>query len=252
MLQTTKLSPQQIQMIKLIEVPTVELEERIQQEIQENPALEEGKEDNDEESFEQDEAQDEMQIDDNMDYEEYMDADDTPDYKLQTNNHSRDDKHDDIPFSIGISFHEHLEEQLTHLTEQEQKIAQYVIGNIDEEGYLKREESAMADDIAFQTGEEVSVGEIQSVIRKVQQLDPPGVCARSLQECLSIQLHQKKTTESVSLATLVIDRFYELFIKKHYEKIMQRLNIGEEQFRSVLSEISRLNPKPGNAWGTVL
>lgn len=192
LLQTAKLSPQQIQMIKLIEVPTVELEERIQQEIQENPALEEGKEEI-EESYEQDEQQDEMQIDDNMDYEEYLEGDDIPDYKLQSNNRSRDDKHEDIPFSVGVSFHEHLEEQLTHLTEQEIKIAKYVIGNIDEDGYLKRKEDAMVDDIAFQTGEEVNEEDIQNVIKKVQQLDPPGVCARTLQECLSIQLHQKRT-----------------------------------------------------------
>ena len=251
LLQTAKLSPQQIQMIKLIEVPTVELEERIQQEIQENPALEEGKEEI-EESYEQDEQQDEMQIDDNMDYEEYLDGDDIPDYKLQSNNRSRDDKHEDIPFSVGVSFHEHLEEQLTHLTEQEIKIAKYVIGNIDEDGYLKRKEDAMVDDIAFQTGEEVNEEDIQNVIKKVQQLDPPGVCARTLQECLSIQLHQKKNTDSIHLAIIIIDKYYELFIKKHYEKIMMRLNITEEQFRDVLSEISRLNPKPGNAWGTVL
>lgn len=251
-----KLSPQQIQVIKLLEVPTVELEERIQEEIEDNPALEEGESEeiNDtDDDFPQEENPDGGNNDDS-DLDEYMDDDDIPDYKLNVSNSSRDDKHEDIPFSIGTTFHEYLMEQLhlQELSEQDMTIAEYIIGNIDEEGYLRRELDAMVDDIAFQLGLDVQPRQVLAMLAVVQDLEPAGVGARTLQECLSLQLQRKTQTPSVALAAKIIDTLFELFTKRHYDKIMQRLNLSEQEVKVAISEIVKLNPKPGNAWGTIL
>ena len=247
-----KLSPAQIQVIKMLEVPTLELEERIRQELEENPALEEGAEldaasldsaDN----FEEGEGGN----NDDFDPEEYMMDDDIPDYKLNANNVSKDDKREDIPFSAGMTFHEYLNDQLQllDLSESEMQLAQYVIGNIDDEGYLRRSAESMVDDIVFQAGISTTDTEMQAVIRTVQELDPAGVGATSLQECLHIQLRRKENTRTNQLAISIIQNYFEEFSKKHYDKIAKPLEISEEELKKVMAEITRLNPKPGNAWG---
>ncbi|MDR1698207.1 MAG: RNA polymerase factor sigma-54 [Prevotellaceae bacterium] len=246
-----KLAPQQIQLVKLLEVPTMELEERIRQELEENPALEEGAD----ESLATDETEQyDEGSNDEIDLEEYMADDDIPDYKLHTNNHSADDKRETIPFSVGITFHEHLENQLglCSLSEHDRAVAEYIIGNIDDEGYLRREITAMVDDIAFQTGMEVSEAQMLDLLQIVQDFEPAGVGARSLQECLLLQIRRKKKTDAVLLAEKIIEHHFDEFSKRHYEKIIKRLNLSDEQFRQATEEITRLNPKPGNAWETLL
>jgi RNA polymerase sigma-54 factor len=247
-----KLSPAQIQVIKMLEVPTLELEERIRQELEENPALEEG--------ADVDSSSDEINDDfdngdggnnDDFDPDEYMSDDDIPDYKLKANNSSKDDKREDIPFSAGMTFHEALIDQLglIQLTEHERMLAEYVIGNIDEEGYLRRTPESMVDDIVFNAGIQTTDEEMYRMINVVKQFDPPGVGATTLQECLILQLDRKKQTEEVKQAKLVLNDYFEEFSKKHYDKITRGLGITDDQLKKIISEIIRLNPKPGNAWG---
>ena len=246
-----KLSPAQIQVIKMLEIPTLELEERIRQEIEENPVLEEGPETselNDEEDVNQG---DENDSNDDFDLNEYMPDDDIPDYKLVANNTSRDDRHDDIPFSAGFTFHEFLADQvgLLHLNEHERKLVEYIIGNIDEEGYLRRDAESMVDDIVFQAGIETTDAEMKRLIKLVHQFDPAGVGAANLQECLQLQLERREPTETVKNARRIVLDFFEEFSKKHYDKIIRSMNLTEESLKDSLAEITRLNPKPGNARG---
>ena len=246
-----KLSPAQIQVIKMLEIPTLELEERIRQEIEENPVLEEGPETselNDEEDVNQG---DENDSNDDFDLNEYMPDDDIPDYKLVANNTSRDDRHDDIPFSAGFTFHEFLADQvgLLHLNEHERKLVEYIIGNIDEEGYLRRDAESMVDDIVFQAGIETTDAEMKRLIKLVHQFDPAGVGAANLQECLQLQLERREPTETVKNARRIVLDFFEEFSNKHYDKIIRSMNLTEESLKDSLAEITRLNPKPGNAWG---
>ncbi|MEI8084720.1 MAG: RNA polymerase factor sigma-54 [Paludibacter sp.] len=246
-----KLSPAQIQVIKMLEVPTLELEERIRQELEENPALEEGadadKENDDEDEFSLDDGGN----NDDVDFDEYMADDDIPDYKLKANNTSKDDKHEDIPFSVGMTFHEYLIDQigLLQLTEKERLLTEYVIGNIDDEGYLRRMPEAMVDDIVFQAGVQTTDAEMMRIINLVQQLDPAGVGACNLQESLKLQLERRDPTPSVLLARRLINEYFDDFSKKHYDKIKLSLDMDDEMLKKVLTEIIRLNPKPGNAWG---
>ncbi len=247
-----KLSPAQIQVIKMLEVPTLELEERIRQEIEENPALEEGAEvDNDADDFDEGFNEEDGGNNDDFDPEEYMADDDIPDYKLKTNNSSKDDKHEDIPFSVGMTFHENLLSQLglLQLNEHDRMLAEYVIGNIDDEGYLRRAPESMVDDIVFNTGIHTSDEEMTKVVKLIQQFDPAGVGASNLQECLLLQLERKAETHETALSQLILKEFFEEFSKKHYEKILKALAIDEEQLKKIINEIINLNPKPGNAWG---
>lgn len=245
-----KLSPAQIQVIKMLEVPTLELEERIRQELEENPALEEGAE-----ADKESEEMDDLNIDDggnndDFDPEEYMADDDIPDYKLKANNTSKDDKYEDIPFSVGMTFHEFLIDQvgLLQLSEKERMLIEYVIGNIDDEGYLRRTPEAMVDDIVFQAGIDTTDKEMYRVINLVRQLDPAGVGACNLQECLILQLERKDTCKSVDLAIQLIKNYFEEFSKKHYDKIQRGLEMDDALLKKVMNEIIHLNPKPGNAW----
>jgi len=245
-----KLSPAQIQVIKMLEVPTLELEERIRQELEENPALEEGSELKDDETYD-DDLNDDGGNNDDMDLEEYMMDDDIPDYRLKTNNSSKDDKHEDIPFSIGKTFHEHLIEQLglQSITDKQRVIAEYVIGNIDDEGYLRRPVESMVDDIVFQSGVNTNEEEVEEMISLVQEFDPAGVGATSLQDCLKLQLERKTYRREVDIALQIIENYFEEFSKKHYDKIIKYLSITEDELRDAITEIAHLNPKPGNAWG---
>jgi RNA polymerase sigma-54 factor len=249
-----RLSPQQIQMIKLLEVPTIQIEQRIKKELEENPALEEGSEEEDipdedpedEEYEEKDKDQDEFTIDD------YIEDDEIPDYRLQTNNYSKEDeKRAEIPFSAGSSFHEHLESQLglRDLTDEQKILGEYIIGNIDEDGYLRRDLSNIIDDLAFLQNVTATEKELEEVLKIIQDLEPAGVGARTLRECLLLQLEKKDNTQpSVKLAYSIIDQHFEEFTKRHYDKIITRMGISESDLKSAIDEVLKLNPRPGGVY----
>ena len=245
-----RLSPQQIQLMKLLQVPTMELDQRIKQEIEENPALEEGSESSEDEFDNQDEY-DEKDSDDDMDFDisDYMD-DDTPDYKTQVNNHSKDDEERVIPLSGEQSFQERLTEQL-HLLDLDDTqflIADTIIGNLDESGYLNRETEAIVDDLAFSANVVVSEEQVEEVLSLVQELDPAGVGARDLRECLLIQMNRKQDGDITKFTSKkILEDHFEEFTKKHYDKIQKRLEIEDEDLKEAIDEIIRLNPKPGGS-----
>ena len=234
-----KLSPQQIQMIKLLELPTVQLEQRIKQEIEENIALEEEERKNEEDEPRQ------------ISVEEYLREDDTPSYKSRINNFSKDDKPRPIYLTEGRSLQEYLVEQLGYrdLTEQEKRVAVYLIGSIDEDGYLHRDLESVSDDIAFTLGLEIPLSELERLLGVIQALEPAGVGARSLQECLLLQMErQPMLTAPRRIAYKILSVHFGEFVKKHYEKIIARLQITEAEFRAAIEEITRLSPKPGNGY----
>ncbi len=243
-----KLSPQQIQVIKLLEIPTVQLEQRIKKELEENPVLEMASDSPDSEDGDQDNSSENES--DEFSLEDYIDDDDTPNYKLATNNYSKDDKQIDIPFSTGVSFHEFLHEQLglAKLDETQRNLAEYVIGNIDEDGYLRRDLFSISDDLAFSMNMIVSEKELHEILETIQDFDPPGVGARDLQECLLLQIQRKKGKESTCLALKIIEHNFEQFTKKHYDKIIARYDITEDLLKGAINEILKLNPKPGSSY----
>ncbi len=245
-----KLSPQQIQMIKLLEIPAVQLEQRIKKELEENPVLEEGAEEsmNDEEQDLGDESIDQ----DEFSLEDYMDDDDIPTYRLNAQNYSRDDKQEEIPFSSGSSFREQLSTQLglRILDEQQLLIGEYIIGNIDDDGYLRRELESISDDLAFTYGLETTYEQLHEVLMIIQDFDPAGVGARSLQECLILQLKREGLDDPDKETAFKILKFhFDEFTNKHYDKILLRLSIAEEQLKKALEHIVKLNPKPGGSFG---
>jgi RNA polymerase sigma-54 factor len=248
-----KLSPQQIQMIKLLEVPTLQIEQRIKKELEENPALEEGADEEDipaeteEDQFdEKDKDQEEFTLDD------YIEEDDIPDYRLQEKNYSKDeDKRTEIPFSVGFSFHEHLESQLglRDLNDKQKILGEYILGNIDEDGYLRRELINIVDDLAFLQNVETTEGELEEVLNIIQDLEPAGVGARTLRECLLLQIEKRDTSQpSLKLAHTILDLYFEEFTKRHYDKIISRLGITEDEIKAAIDEILKLNPKPGGVY----
>jgi RNA polymerase sigma-54 factor len=245
-----KLSPQQIQMIKLLEIPAIQLEQRIKKEIEENPVLEEGA---DEVDIQEDtDAGEESQDYDEFSLEDYMDEDDIPSYRLNAQNYSRDDKQEEIPFSGGSSFSEMLSSQLglRKLDEQQQLLGEYIIGNIDDDGYLRRELEAISDDLAFTFGIETRYEQVHEVLMIIQELDPAGVGARSLQECLMLQLERNEMDSVEEKTAYQILKFhFDEFTNKHYDKILARLSISEQTLKEALDVIVRLNPKPGAAYG---
>lgn len=234
-----KLSPQQIQMIKLLELPTVQLEQRIKQEIEENIVLEE------------EPQQDETEEPQRISVEEYLKEDDTPSYKSRINNFSKDDKQRPVYLSGGRSLQEYLVEQLGYrsLSERELRLAVYLVGSIDEDGYLRRDLVSIADDIAFTVGIETSPDELERLLRIIHELEPAGVGARNLRECLLLQMEQlPMTSRTRRLARKILTSHFEEFVKKHYEKLIVRLQVSEDDFREALAEIRRLSPKPGNLY----
>lgn len=243
-----KLSPQQIQVIKLLEIPSMMLEQRIKKEIEDNPALEMGPDeeyDPNEDPQEQDDSNsDEFSI------EDYFNEDEYSNYKFKTNNSSPDQEYKEIPFSSGSSFQEHLEKQLglRDLSEDDRVIANYILGNIDEDGYLRREIENIVDDIAFAQNIYTTEEKLFEILLMIQDLDPPGIGARNLQECLSLQLKQKTNSIPVKVARMIINECYNEFTKKHYDKILQKLDIEEDDLRDAINEILKLNPKPGNSF----
>jgi RNA polymerase sigma-54 factor len=248
-----RISPQQIQFIRLLELPFLEMEERIKQELDENPVLEEGGDDNpddmDDNEFEADDRVVSNENDIDLILGDYRTEDDIPDYKLNEIS-SRVERREEIPFSLGLSLHEYLLEQLglKKLSDREQKIGEYIIGNIDDDGYLRRDFRAITDDLMFKAGEEVPEKEIEPVLSIIQDFDPPGIGARDLQECLLLQLKKKKQTSEIDSATQILTHCFEPFVKKRYDKIMESLSITEERLKELLPVILSLNPKPGGSW----
>lgn len=247
-----KLSPQQIQMIKLLEVPTLQIEQRIKKELEENPALEEGPEEDDIQRDEEEQYEDSDRDQDEFTLDDYLDDDDIPDYKLQTKNYSKDDeKRSEIPFSGGTSFQEYLESQLSlrKLTEKQKVLGEYILGNIDEDGYLRRELANIVDDLAFLQNIETNEEELGEVLRVIQDLEPAGIGARNLRECLILQIEKKDMSDpSLELAHKILESYFEEFTKRHYDKIIGRLGITETSLKDVIDEILKLNPKPGGIY----
>lgn len=246
-----KLSPQQIQLMKLIQLPTLSLEQKIKEELEANPALEETVSDEERDEEYQDEYdEDNQSIEaEEINVDEYLSDDEVPDYRLRANNYSPDDDDAKVPITGGATFHEYLMEQIrtTRLDEQERQIAEYLIGNLDDDGYIRRELSAIVDDLAFTQNIFVEEDELEKLLGVIQQLDPPGVGARDLKECLVLQLKRKDNTAEVRLATEILEKYFDEFTKKHYSKLMDRLEVEEEQLKRAIGIISRLNPKPGNS-----
>ncbi len=236
-----KLSPQQIQMIKLLELPAVQLEQRIKQEIEDNIVLEE----------EERSAEDEEQPPQQISFDEYLREDDTPSYKSRINNFSKDDKQRPVYLTEGRSLQEYLVEQLGYrnLPERDLRLAVYLIGSIDEDGYLRRDLESVADDIAFTMGLETTAGELERQHGIIHELEPAGIGARDLRECLLLQMAQMPVnTRPRRLARKILTSYFDEFVKKHYEKLMARLQISEDDFRDAIAEIRHLSPKPGNLY----
>lgn len=246
-----KLSPQQIQLMKLIQLPTLDFEQKLQNELEENPALESGKEDSlQEENYDQ-EYDDNNDIIDtqDIDIDAYLSDDEIPSYRLNTNNYSADDEEKTTPLSGGVSFHETLQLQIGSLilAEEEKIIAEFIVGSIDESGYLRRSIEDIVDDLAFTQGIMVEKEKVETVLQKVQSIDPAGVGARNLQECLSLQLERKETSLAIIVAKKIIQEAFDLFSKKHFKKMLDKFDIDESLFKEGLLEIEKLNPKPGGA-----
>ena len=253
-----KLSPQQIQLMKLIQLPTQAFEERLKQEIEENPALDTGKEksedidddlsnefdDDDNDRSEKDEVED-------INIDEYLSDDDIPNYKTQANNYSEDDEEKNIPYAAGTSFHQSLKNQLNtfSLDEEEQAIAEFLVGSIDDSGYIRREIIDLVDDLAFTANLFTTEEKVIIVLKKVvHTLDPLGVGARDLRESLIIQLKAKDKTKYRSLSVEILETAFDHFVKKHYKKLQEKFHISEDELKEVIKEISKLNPKPGSSY----
>jgi RNA polymerase sigma-54 factor len=247
-----KLSPQQIQQVKMLELNFLEIENRINQELEENPALEETSElpaDSEIDDTIDDYTTQEGEPNDDLSLGDYLTEDDIPDYRLQQNYNSVENPRE-IFYSESESFQEYLLDQLRlkHLSEENFRIGEYIIGNIDDDGYMRRDPGSLSDDLAFQYGMEVAVSQIQELLYLIQGLDPPGIGATNLRGCLLMQLQRKEKTSSRELAILILEEYYEAFTRKQYDKIIKGLMISEEELKNSIKEITLLNPKPGNAW----
>ena len=246
-----KLSPQQIQLMKLLQVPTVALEQRIKEELESNPALEEGidiESKSDQEGL-QDNLNEENKRDD-FDLSEYISDDEVPSYKTSVRNSGHDEEDKSMPISMGKTFHEALFAQLglLKLTEDEITIAENLIGNLDDAGYLRREIEAIIDDLAFYQNVSTTEKELHNLLSKIQEMEPAGVGARDLQECLLIQIKRKNRTDlNIYLAEKILEKTFDEFTKKHYQKIINKFEITEDELRLALDEILKLNPKPGGS-----
>ncbi|WP_424987531.1 RNA polymerase factor sigma-54 [Flagellimonas alvinocaridis] len=250
-----KLSLQQIQLMKLIQLPTQAFEQRLKQELEENPALESGKAESDtmDDGFDDtyDDSSDNESISaEDINIDDYLSDDEIPDYRTQTSNYSPDDEEKSIPYAAGISFNQYLINQLNtvYLDDEEWAIAEFLVGSVDESGYIRRPLPDIMDDLAFTQNIYVDEKKIESVLKVVQELDPPGVGARSLDECLIIQLKRKEQKPSVELAINILEKSFDQFTKKHYAKLIQKHHITEEELKEAIGEIERLNPKPGGSY----
>lgn len=261
-----KLSPQQIQLMKLLQVPTMELEQRVKEELEENPALEEGREESLEEEFSNEEevegetedmaeqGDDEMaEAQEEFDFDEYMgeDAeDDTPYYKLQVQNKGPDEEDKEMPLGSGLTFHESLENQLhlKNLDEHEKKVARHIIGTLDDSGYLTRDLESIVDDLAFSQNIETNEEELEKLLKVVQEMEPAGVGARDLRECLLLQVERKDHSDpAIRHAEEILEDHFEAFTKKHYDKIAEKMELEDEELKAAIEEITTLDPKPGGS-----
>ena len=235
-----KLSPQQIQLMKLIQLPVLDFEQKLKQEIEENPALEVNESISTEEEFSKDE---------NIDVEDYINDDEIPDYRLNTYNSSATEENA-IPYASGVSFNQVILNQIytERLSDFEMKIAEFLVGCIDEGGYIRQSIEDIIDDLAFTQNIDVEYDTVNTILKAIQNLDPAGIGARSLQECLAIQLNRKGTDNpNTVLALNIIEDSFNLFTKRHFEKILTKHQISEEELKIAIKEIEKLNPKPGNS-----
>ena len=247
-----KLSPQQIQLMKLIQLSTLEFEQRLSREIEENPALDTVNESQeiDNDNFEYNEENEKQEkSDDEIDISEYLSDDDTPDYNLKSNNYSEENERA-IPYAAGTSFNQFLKNQLHSFSfnKEDLEIAEFILGSLDQFGYLRRDLIDISDDLAFTLGINADENKIQKILDKIYLLDPAGIGAKNLQECLYLQLKRKKTTKNISNAVKIIKDLFDEFSKRHFDKIKAKLNISDEDLRESISEIEKLNPKPGGAY----
>ena len=252
-----KLSPQQIQLMKLIQLPTQAFEQRLKEEMNENPALEGGKEEDEfadeyeKEEFDDYEEDEYEHIDaEDINIDEYLSNDETPEYKLQANNYSDDDEERETPLVAPVTFHQDLINQLNTfiLTDEDRDIAEFLVGSIDDMGYIRRTVADIVDDLAFTQGIYTEEENVLRILHVVHELEPAGVGARDLQECLLLQLKHKTPTEYVDLAINIIENQFEQFSKKHYDKLLQKYGVSQEQLKKAVEEIEKLNPKPGGAF----
>jgi RNA polymerase sigma-54 factor len=246
-----KLSPQQIQFIKLLQIPTVELESRIEEELETNPALEEGAEQPDEQAEQVDDVEDKIEsTDEDINFEDYL-HDDYSGYKMQGDGNNPDEEDREMPIATSASLNEQLIDQLgfLKLDDRQMKIGEQLIGSIENDGYIRRDLEAIINDLAFSMNIETDIDEIEEILRKIQTFDPPGIAARNLQECLLLQLERKADhSPEVELGILIIEDCFTDFTKKHYDKISKKLNIeDEEELKAAINLITKLNPKPGGA-----
>ncbi len=267
-----KLSPQQIQLMKLLQVPTAQLEQRIKEELEANPALEESEDTEDEipqiteetpeaetseTESEIDAADEEVKVDDDVDMSEYYDEDDdgVADYKTKDPSEfaDPDDEKKTVPVTVASTFHEYLESQvgMMNLDERQQQIAMHLIGSLDDDGYLRREMDAIVDDLVFRQNISTNVKELLEILAKIQKLDPPGIGARTLDECLLLQLQRKEEpTIFTEIAIQIVEKYFEQFAKKHYDKLQHVFDMDSVKLKRVLHEITKLNPKPGSLYST--
>lgn len=252
-----KLSPQQIQVIKLLEIPAMQLEQRIKKELEENPILDidPNQNENTEEEYDTDMKSNEDVENEEFSVDDYLNDEDYPSYKTSTQNYSKDDKFTDIPFSVGSSFHEYLEEQLglTPLDDDQLILAEQLIGNIDEDGYLRRDLESISDDLAFTQNILTNETELIGILRVIQELDPAGVGARNLRECLRLQMERKDLSKaSVQLASRILRDTFDEFTRKHYDKITRKFGVTEDELKEAINEILKLNPKPGSSFSNTI
>ena len=250
-----KLSPQQIQLMKMIQLPTQAFEERLKQEIEENPALDTGKEESDEfdgdlENEFDDDGTEKIDTED-INIDDYLSDDEIPTYKTQANNYSSDDEEKQVPYAAGKTFHQSLQEQLDtfSLNDEENSIAEFLVGSIDDSGYIRRDLTDLVDDLAFTQNVFTTEEKVEKILVKVvHTLDPVGVGARDLKECLIIQLKSKETNKIRTLSINILENAFDHFVKKHYEKLQEKYEISEEELKLINTEISKLNPKPGSSY----
>ncbi len=263
--QTAKLSPTQIQVIRMLELPSIELSKRINEELQENPALEEGRDETEsldptdnydayedgytEDGYDEGRQRDPLQNDE-FNYEQYISDDETPSYMLRQQNSPTDEDRREVPIIGGSSLIEELKAQvyLTNMTKPQRHIAKWVLGNIDDDGYLRRTTEQLVDDLMFQEQLSVTDEEMEDIVRQIKQFDPPGIASANLQECLLTQLRRKPHTESIDLAMTILEHHFDAFSKHHFDKIIQRIGCSDEQFQAAVQEIIHLNQKPANAF----
>ena len=251
------LSPQQILVVKLLELPTMELEERVRAEILDNPALEEGREPSEQDHADEldtDFSEENLYTNEDISLGDYRTEDDIPDYKLQEHNRSKGEVPEEIPLSDSVSFYEMLLEQLRmqHLTEEEETIAEYLIGSLDDDGMLRKGPDTLINELILYRGIYIDAKEIERILSIIQDFDPAGIGARSLQECLLLQLKRKPNTPLKKIEVEIIEKCCDDFTRKNKEKIMQRLDISEETYDEAVNELVKLNPRPGSSLGDIV